>query len=168
MAFEQKQSRRCPVNHKFLSHREWSSPPCCSAAVGGKACVLSHRGRSETSKESKDPVVDVGVGAEYPVVGPLVVAVPSAAPVPARVEHLVGKVLGSRAQSSSPSRGVNGLVAREEPGVWLVLVSPLWSVPGQAGSVLGGRGGEDEEGGKDCEREICILLIFTSAVRQGW
>ena len=134
-----------------LHIREWSSPPCFSAAVGGKAGVLSHRGRSESSKESKNPVVDVGVRPEDPVVGPLVVAVPGAAPVPARVEHLVGKVLGSRAQSSSPGRGVNGLVAREEPGVWLVLVSTLRSVPGQAGSVLGGRGGEDEEGSKGCE-----------------
>merc|ERR1740129_1199008 len=122
-----------------------------SAAVGGKASILSHRGRSETSKESKDTVVDVGVGPEDPVVGPLGVAVPGAAPVPARVEHLVGKVLGAGTQSSSPGRGVNGLVAREEPGVWLVLVSALRSVPGQAGSVLGGRGGEDEEGSKDCE-----------------
>merc|ERR1719376_924908 len=125
----------------------------CSAAVRGQASILSHGGSSKTSKESKDPVVDVGVGAEDPVVGPLVVAVPGAAPVPARVEHLVGKVLGAGTQSSSPGRRVNGLVAREEPGVWLVLVPALRSVPGQTGSVLGGRGGKNEKGSEDCERD---------------
>merc|ERR1711971_1516015 len=145
-----------------------NSPPCFSAAVGGKACVLSHGGRCETSKESKDTVVDVGVRPEDPVVGPLVVAVPGAAPVPARVEHLVGKVLGSRAQSSSPGRGVNGLVAREEPGVWLVLVSTLRSVPGQAGLFWGAEEARTRREARAVREMICILMIFTSAVRQGW
>merc|ERR1712109_43365 len=64
---------------------------CCSPTVWGETGVLSDGGSGESSKESKDPIVDVGV-AKDPVVGvgALVVAVPRAAPVPARVEHLVG------------------------------------------------------------------------------
>ena len=120
---------------------------------------MSHGGCGETSEESKDPVVNVRV-AEDPVVGPLRVAVPGAAPVPAGVEHLVGKVLGSGAQSGSPGSRVDGLVAREEPRVGRVpvLVPALGSVPGQAGSVLGGRGGKDKEGGKNCEERNLHLF----------
>ena len=141
---------------------------CCSPTVWGETGVLSDGGSGESSKESKDPVVDVGV-AEDPVVGvgALVVAVPRAAPVPARVEHLVGEVLGASTKSSSPSSGVDRLVAGEEPRVRGVLVlapALLGMVPGQTGSSLGGGGGEDEEGSKDCERN----LHFASAVRQGW
>merc|ERR1712109_72734 len=123
---------------------------CCPPTVWGETGVLSDGGSSESSKESKDPVVDVGV-AKDPVVGvgALGVAVPRAAPVPARVEPLVGEVLGASSKSSSPSSGVDRLVAREEPCVRrvLVLAPALGTVPGQTGSSLGGGGGEDEEGG---------------------
>jgi len=109
---------------------------------------LSDGGSGESSKESEDPIVDVGV-AEYPVVGvgALGVAGPRAAPVPARVEHLVGEVLGASSKSSSPSCGVDGLVAGEEPRVRRVLVltpALLGTVPGQTGSSLGSGGGENE------------------------
>ena len=134
---------------------------CCSPTVWGETGVLSDGGSGESSKESEDPVVDVGV-AEDPVVGvgALVVAVPCAAAVPARVEHLVGEVLGASSKSSSPSSGVDGLVAGEEPRVRrvLVLTPALRAVPGQTGSSLGSGGGEDEEGGKDCERDLHFLL----------
>merc|ERR1712109_133886 len=134
---------------------------CCSPTVWGETGVLSDGGSGESSKESEDPVVDVGV-AKDPVVGvcALDVAVSRAAPVPARVEHLVGEVLGASAKSSSPSSGINRLVAGEEPRVWrvLVLASALRTVPGQTGSSLGGGGGEHEEGSKDCERDLHFLL----------
>merc|ERR1711994_966699 len=135
---------------------------CCSPTVWGETGVLSDGGSSESSKESKDPIVDVGV-AEDPVVSvcALGVAVPRAAPVPARVEHLVGEVLGASTKSSSPSSGVDRLVAGEEPRVRGVLVlapALLGTVPGQTGSSLGGGGGEDEEGGEDCERDLHFLL----------
>merc|ERR1719220_1816023 len=158
------------VNHKFLSQRmEFTMVPGspsspCSPAVGSDAGILSHGSGGKASKESEDPVVNVGV-AEDPVVGAFGVGVPGAAPVPARVEHLVGKVLGAGPQGSSPGRGVDGLVAGEEPGVRLVLVSTLGPVSGQAGSVLGGRGGKDKEGGKNCEERNLHLF---PAVRQGW
>merc|ERR1712217_16112 len=161
------------------SCRSWSSPncysptfkekmvtpkftqSCCSPTVWGETGVLSNGGSGESSKESKDPIVDVGV-AEDPVVsvGALVVAVPRAAPVPARVEHLVGEVLGASSKSSSPSSRVDRLVAREEPRVRrvLVLAPALWTVPGQTESPLGGGGGEDEEGGENCERDLHFLL----------
>merc|ERR1719511_149781 len=134
---------------------------CCSPTVWGETGVLSDGGSGESSKESEDPVVDVGV-AEYPVVGvgALVVAGPRAAPVPARVEHLVGEVLGASTKSSSPSGGVDRLVAGEEPRVRrvLVLAPALRAVSGQTGSSLGSGGGEDEEGGEDCERDLHFLL----------
>merc|ERR1712066_673296 len=135
---------------------------CCSPTVWGETGVLSDGGSGESSKETKDPIVDVGV-AEDPVVGvgALGVAVPRAAPVPAGVEHLVGKVLGASSKSSSPSSGVDGLVAGEEPRVRRVLVlapALLGTVPGQTGSSLGSGGGEDEEGSKDCERDLHFLL----------
>merc|ERR1712001_194476 len=159
LAFEQK--RRCPESITSFSHREWSSPGSpsspCSPAVGSESGILSHGSGGKASKESEDPVVNVGV-AEDPVVGAFGVGVPGAAPVPARVEHLVGEVLGAGPQGSSPGRGVDGLVAGEEPGVGLVLVSTLGPVPGQAGSVLGGRGGKDKEGGKNCEERNLHLF----------
>merc|ERR1719328_230163 len=134
---------------------------CCSPTVWGETGVLSDGGSGESSKESKDPVVDVGV-AEDPVVGvgALGVAGPRAAPVPAGVEHLVGKVLGASSKSSSPSSGVDRLVAGEEPRVRrvLVLAPALRAVSGQTGSSLGSGGGEDEEGGEDCERDLHFLL----------
>merc|ERR1711974_561303 len=171
LAFEQKQRQRCPESITSFSHREWSSPgspssPCspCSAAVGSETGILSHGSGGKASKESEDPVVNVGV-AEDPVVGALGVGVPGAAPVPARVEHLVGEVLGAGPQGSSPGRGVDGLVAGEEPGVGLVLVSTLDPVPGQAGSVLGGRGGKDKQSGENCEERN--LHLFQPSDRVG-
>merc|ERR1712109_77862 len=134
---------------------------CCLPTVWGKTGVLSDGGSGESSKESKDPIVDVGVPKDAVVgVGALGVAVPRAAPVPARVEHLVGEVLGASSKSSSPSSGVDRLVAGEEPRVRrvLVLAPALGTVPGQTGSSLGGGGGEDEEGGEDCERDLHFLL----------
>merc|ERR1719270_3366302 len=113
---------------------------CCSPTVWGETGVLSDGGSGKSSKESKDPVVGVGA---------LGVAAPRAAAVPARVEHLVGKVLGASSKSSSPSCGVDRLVAGEEPRVRRVLVlapALLGTVPGQTGSSLGSGGGEDEEG----------------------
>merc|ERR1712147_476119 len=135
---------------------------CCSPTVWGETGVLSDGGSGESSKESEDPVVDVGV-AEDPVVGvgALVVAVPRAASVPARVEHLVGEVLGASSKSSSPSSGIDRLVAGEEPRVRGVLVltpALLRAVPGQTRSSLGSGGGEDEEGSEDCERDLHFLL----------
>merc|ERR1712117_998060 len=135
---------------------------CCSPTVWGETGVLSDGGSGESSKESKNPIVDVGV-AKDPIVGvgALGVAVPRAAAVPARVEHLVGEVLGTSSKSSSPSSGVDRLVAGEEPRVWRVLVlapALLGTVPGQTGSSLGSGGGEDEEGSKDCERDLHFLL----------
>merc|ERR1719328_971928 len=134
---------------------------CCSPTVWGETGVLSDGGSGESSKESKDPVVDVGVAKDAVVgVGALGVAGPRAAAVPARVEHLVGEVLGASSKSSSPSSGVDRLVAGEEPRVWrvLILAPALRAVPGQTGSSLGSGGGEDEEGGKDCERDLHFLL----------
>merc|ERR1712209_131844 len=134
---------------------------CCSPTVWGKTGVLSDGGSGESSKESEDPVVDVRV-AEDPIVGvgALGVAVPRAAPVPARVEHLVGEVLGASSKSSSPSSGVDRLVACEESRVRrvLVLAPALWTVPGQTRSSLGSGGGEDEEGSEDCKRDLHLLL----------
>merc|ERR1712109_181417 len=133
---------------------------CCSPTVWGETGVLSDGGSGESSKESKDPIVDVGV-AEDPVVGVGALAVARAAPVPARVEHLVGEVLGASSKSSSPSCGVDRLVAREEPRVRRVLVlapALLGTVPGQTGSSLRSGGGEDEEGGENCERDLHFLL----------
>merc|ERR1712055_363185 len=84
---------------------------CCSPTVWGETGVLSDGGSGESSKESKDPIVDVGVPKDPVVgVGALVAAVPRAAPVPARVEHLVGEVLGASTKSSSPSSRINRLV----------------------------------------------------------
>merc|ERR1719328_1064794 len=135
---------------------------CCSPTVWGETGVLSDGGSCESSKESKDPIVDVRVAKDAVVgVGALGVAVPCAAPVPARVEHLVGKVLGASSKRSSPSSGVDRLVACEEPRVWRVLVlapALLGTVPGQTGSSLGSGGGEDEEGGEECERDLHFLL----------
>merc|ERR1712217_845105 len=146
------------LNQTQVPCRSWSSPncysptfkekmvtpkftqSCCSPTVWGETGVLSNGGSGESSKESKDPIVDVGV-AEDPVVsvGALVVAVPRAAPVPARVEHLV---------------------AGEEPRVRrvLVLTPALGAVPGQTRSSLGSGGGEDQEGSEDCERDLHFLL----------
>merc|ERR1719328_342487 len=138
-----------------------STHSCCSPTVWGKTGVLSDGGSGESSKESKDPVVDVGVAEDAVVgVGALGVAGPRAAAVPARVEHLVGEVLGASSKSSSPSSGVYRLVAGEEPRVRrvLVLASALGTVPGQTGSSLGSGGGEDEEGGEDCKRDLHFLL----------
>merc|ERR1719328_489661 len=134
---------------------------CCSPTVWGETGVLSDGGSGESSKESEDPVVDVGVAEDAVVgVGALGVAVPRAAPVPARVEHLVGEVLGASSKSSSPSCGVDRLVAGEEPRVRrvLVLAPALRAVSGQTGSSLGSGGGEDEEGSEDCERDLHFLL----------
>merc|ERR1719328_160948 len=134
---------------------------CCSPTVWGETGVLSDGGSGKSSKESEDPVVDVGVAEDAVVgVGALGVAVPRAAAVPARVEHLVGKVLGASSKSSSPSCGVDRLVAGEDPRVWrvLVLAPALRAVSGQTGSSLGSGGGEDEEGGEDCERDLHFLL----------
>merc|ERR1719511_47199 len=134
---------------------------CCSPTVWGESGVLSDGGSGKSSKESKDPVVDVGVAEDAVVgVGALGVAGPRAAPVPARVEHLVGEVLGAGSKSSSPSCGVDRLVAGEEPRVRgvLVLAPALRAVSGQTGSSLGSGGGEDEEGGEDCERDLHFLL----------
>merc|ERR1719511_400815 len=125
---------------------------CCSPTVWGETGVLSDGGSGEASKESKDAVVGVGA---------LGVAVPRAAAVPARVEHLVGEVLGASSKSSSPSSGVDRLVAGEEPRVRRVLVlapALLGTVPGQTESSLGGGGGEDKEGGEDCKRDLHCLL----------
>merc|ERR1719511_445789 len=134
---------------------------CCSPTVWGETGVLSDGGSGESSKESEDPVVDVGVAKDAVVgVGALGVAVPRAAPVPARVEHLVGEVLGASSKRSSPSSRVDRLVAGEEPRVRrvLVLAPALRAVSGQTGSSLGSGGGEDEEGGEDCERDLHFLL----------
>merc|ERR1719328_872393 len=130
-----------------------STHSCCSPTVWGETRVLSDGGSGESSKESEDPVVDVGVAEDAVVgVGALGVAVPRAAPVPARVEHLVGEVLGASTKSSSPSCGVDRLVAGEEPRA--APAPALRAVPGQTGSSLGSCGGEDEEGSEDCERDL--------------
>merc|ERR1719270_1201770 len=135
---------------------------CCSPTVWCETGVLSDGGSGESSKESEDPVVDVGVAEDAVVgVGALGVAGPRAAAVPARVEHLVGEVLGASSKRSSPSCGVDRLVAGEEPRVWRVLVltpALLRAVPGQTGSSLGSGGGEDEEGSEDCEGGLHLLL----------
>merc|ERR1712107_539205 len=177
-AFEQKLSQ-CFIKHMFLlqklqftnllfTHNQGGdchpkfTQSCCSPTVWGETGVLSDGGSGESSKESEDPVVDVGVAKDAVVgVGALGVAVPRAAAVPARVEHLVGEVLGASSKSNSPSSGVDGLVAGEEPRVRRVLVlasALLGTVPGQTGSSLGGGGGEDEEGGEDCKRDLHFLL----------
>ena len=73
------------------------------------------------SKATNGPEQEVaGVAAEDPVVGPLVV-VPVA--VPARVGHAVEEVLPSHPSGGSEGRGVDGLVAGEEPGVGVAIIS---------------------------------------------
>merc|ERR1712107_937856 len=177
-AFEQKLSQ-CFIKHSFLlqkleftkllfTHNQGGdchskfTQSCCSPTVWCETGVLSDGGSGKSSKESKDPVVDVGVAEDAVVgVGALGVAGPRAAAVPARVEHLVGEVLGASSKRSSPSSRVDRLVAGEEPRVRRVLVlapALLGTVPGQTGSSLGGGGGEDKEGGEDCKRDLHCLL----------
>merc|ERR1719384_2375082 len=60
-----------------------------------------------------------GVAAKDPVVGPLVV-VPVA--VPAGVCHSVEEVVAGHPGSGSEGRGVDGLVAGEEPGVGVAII----------------------------------------------
>merc|ERR1712008_601214 len=66
---------------------------------------------------------------KQPGVCSLVVATPGASSVaaPARVEHLVGKVLSASTQGGSPGCRVDGVVAGEELRVHVLVPSPMRS-----------------------------------------
>merc|ERR1711885_13276 len=79
--------------------------------------IVKQLGPSKATDSPKKEVA--GVAAEDPVVGPLVV-VPVAAP--AGVGHGVEEVVAGH-PGGSEGRGVDGLVAGEEPGVGVAIIS---------------------------------------------
>ena len=80
--------------------------------------IVKQLGPSKATDSPKKEVA--GVAAKDPVVGSLVV-VPVAAP--AGVGHAVEEVLTGHPSGGSKGRGVDGLVAGEEPGVGVAIIS---------------------------------------------
>merc|ERR1711997_687368 len=85
--------------------------------------IVKQLGPSKATDSPKQEVA--GVAAEDPVVGSLIVVVPVA--VPAGVGHGVEEVVACHPGGGSEGRGVDGLVAGEEPSVGVAIISCSYS-----------------------------------------